>query len=209
MVITISRMYGSGALAIAQIAGARLGYAVIHEELPTVVAARMGTSAEVVAARESEPPLVERILRGLGAGTPDMQHPAAGSQINFDQELRRETEAAVREYAAQGNVIIMGRAANMILGRGPGRLCVFVQARREWRIHHLTEHFGMSDKEAGADIDRIDAARRAFALDNYKLRWGDALAYDLILDSSTYGVDGSADVLIAALHAAHAAHAAS
>ena len=197
MVITLSREYGTGALAVAQLVAAGLDYAIIDQELPTVVAARLGTSREVVAARESQKPFVERVLRGLGAGTPDLHHPAAGSPRSFDETLRREIEAAVREYAARDNVIIVGRAANKILGRAAGNLRLFFHAPREWRRQRIIEWHRVTVKEAEAEIDRMDAARSAYA-DEYAFTFGDAREYDLTLEVSRFGIEGAAGLIIAA-----------
>lgn len=197
MVITLSRQYGTGAISVADLVAARLALSIIDQELPTVVAARLGTSREVVAAREGQQPFVERVLRGLGAGTPDLHHPAAGTPRSFDETMRRETEAAVREYAARDNVIIIGRAANKILGRGPGILRVFLQAPPEWRRQRIIDWHHVTAKEADAEIGRMDAARSAYTRE-YAFTYGDVREYDVTLDVSRFGIEGTAELIIAA-----------
>lgn len=203
MVITVSRQYGSGAIAVAELVAAHLNYTIIDNELPTVVAARLGTSRDVVAAREGQQPFVERVLRGLGAGTPDLHHPGTSTPRSFDETMRREIEVAVREYAARDNVIIIGRAAHVILGRGPGVLRTFMHAPRAWRRDRIMEWHKVSAKEADAEIERIDAARSAYAL-LYGITYGDAREYDLALEVSRFGIEGSAELIITAVKSAEA-----
>jgi cytidylate kinase len=193
VVITISNRYGCGAFAIAQRTAERLGYEFVDEQLPVVVAKRLHTSPEAVeSAEDMGRSMSERVLRGLELGTPELRGETGPS---FDEECLREVQEAVREYAARGNVILFGRGAHAILGRGPGILRVFMTAPREWRIHHVMEAGGVDEKTAGAEVDRIDRARRDYLRAYYDLDWGDSANYDLVVDASRFGVEGCADLI--------------
>ncbi len=196
MVITISNRYGCGALAIAQRVAERLGYEFVDEQLPVVVAKRLRTSPEAVEeAEDLGRTMSERMLRGLELGTPEIQAEAGPS---FDEECLREVQETVREYAAHGNVVIIGRGAHAILGRGPGVLRVFMAAPRNWRIHHLMEATGADERTAAAEIDRIDRARREYLRAYYDLEWTDPQTYDLALDTSTFNVERAAEIIVSA-----------
>jgi cytidylate kinase len=193
VVITISNRYGCGALAIAQRVAERLGYEFVDEQLPVVVAKRLHTSPEAVeSAEDMGRTMSERMLRGLELGTPEVR---AETGPSFDEECLREVQEAVREYAARGNVILFGRGAHAILGRGPGILRVFMTAPREWRIHHVMEAGAVDEKTAAAEVERIDRARREYLRAYYDLDWGDTTNYDLVVDTSTFSVEGCADLI--------------
>jgi cytidylate kinase len=205
VIVTISREYGAAGLAVAYDAAGALGYELLTDDLPATVAARLGTSLEEVAARvQSDPPLSERMLSDLGAATPEIMSGAAMGGIDFDEDVRRQVEAALRERAAQGNVVILGRIANAILAGQPNLLRVFLTAPREWRIARLMETFGFSPDQAAQELDRTDVARRRSAKDRHKIVWGDPRFYDLIADTSRFGIDGTVAIIVAAARAAGA-----
>jgi cytidylate kinase len=200
MIVTISRTYGASALAIARSVADRLGYRLVDEELPVVAASRLGTSAEVVQTVADRPRgFGERVLDQLGGGVPEAAQPPAADP--FPAELRQAIEAAVRDEAAGGNAVILGRMASAVLAGRPDLLRVFVYAPLAQRAAHVVESLGVGDAEARAEIGRIDEARRAYAREGYGVTWSDPRNYDLMLDSSRFGVEGSAGVVVAAVHA--------
>jgi cytidylate kinase len=200
MIVTISMEYGTGARAIAAAAAAALKYELVDEQLPVVVAKRLHTSAEVVeAAEDSRRSVGERMLAGLELATPEvLSEPTPES---FDQALLREVQAAIRDYARHGNVVLVGRASSLLLGRRPDVVRVFLHAPRAWRVERIAASLDGDEKAAAAEVDRIDAARRAYVKDWYDVRWGDIDRYDLLLDVSTFGPDGAAGLIVGAVRA--------
>ena len=202
MIVTISREYGSGGLAIARGLAEALGYALVADELPQIVAARMGTSPDAALQATTEPSLPERILGSLGAGTPELQSRDTPRPGDFDASLREEIERTIRERAAVGNVVILGRSAGHLLEGSPGLLRVFLWGTREWRVARVIAAFGKTREIAIAEIERVDSARRKATKERYKAIWGDARFYDVTLDASRFEIEGSVALLIAAVRAA-------
>lgn len=200
MLITISNRYGSGAIAVAQLVAQRLDYEFVDEQLPVVVAKRLNTSPQAVESSEDVGKSVsERMLRALEFGTPEL----GGRQDapDFDEDCLREIQEAVREYAAHGNAVIVGRGANAILGRRPGVLRVFMYAPREWRIRHIMEGHNVDERTAAAEVDRVDRSRTEYMQAYYGVKWLDHNNYDLALDTSVFGVEGCAEVIVRAVQA--------
>ena len=203
MIVTISNEYGCGALAIAQTAAQALGYGYVDSELPVVVAKRLQTSAEAVdAAEDTTRHLGERLLSGLEFGTPEIVL-TSPPPPTFDEECLREVQIAVREYAQNGNVFLIGRGASAILGPRPDVLRIFMHAPRDWRVHHIMGQSGVDERTAAAEVDRIDKARRAYLKTYYDQRWGDVAAYDLLFDTSRFPAANAARLIVAAVSAAH------
>lgn len=195
MIVTISNRYGCGALAVGERAAGQLGYEFVDEQLPVVVAKRLKTSPDAVASAEDARGMGERMLRVLGLGTPEVR----SSGESFDEECLREVQEAVREFAAHGNVFIVGRGAHAIVGAGPGVLRVFMYAPRDWRIHHVMDGHGVDERTATAELDRVDRARAEYLRTYYGLHWGDPANYDLCIDTSRFGAAGSAALIVAAV----------
>ncbi len=204
MIVTISRAYGAAGLAVAGGAAIALGYELLTDDLPKAVAARLGTSPAVVAERASlGKSLSERIISSLGAGTPEAISPAATPLPgDFDEAMRREIERTIRERADAGDCVILGRNAGAVLAGRSDLVRVFLHGGKAWRVARLVAAFGQTPEDAASDIDRVDAARRSFAKERYKTAWGDARAYDLIVDASRFGVTGTIATIVAAVRAA-------
>lgn len=201
MIVTISREYGSAGLAIADGVASALGYELLTDDLPKSVAARLGTSADEVSQIASgEQSLPEKLLAGLGEGTAELMTPRTPRlPDDFDETVRREIERAIRERAERGDVVILGRNAGAILGSRPDLVRVYLTAAREWRLQRLCAAFGQDPATASADLDRVDAARRKFAKDRYKIAWSDARYYDLMVDVSRFGIDGAVALVVASV----------
>ncbi|MDQ2858684.1 MAG: cytidylate kinase-like family protein [Candidatus Eremiobacteraeota bacterium] len=201
MIVTISREYGAAGLAVADGVARALRYALLTDDLPRTVAARLGTSAHEVDARAgSQKSLTERMLVVLGAGTPEMLSPGgARPPHDFDETLREEIERTIRERAHGGDIVILGRNAGAVLGRRADVVRIFLRAERAWKVQRLVESFGIARDEASEEIDRVDCARRAFSRDRYKIAWGDGRFYDLLLDVSTFGIAGAVALIESAV----------
>ncbi len=202
VIVTISREYGSGGLAVAQGLAEALGYGLVADDLPEAVAARMGTSADAALVATTQPSLSERILGSLGAGTAELQAAETPRPGDFDASLRTEIERMIRERAASGNVVILGRSAGHFLAGTPGLLRVFLTGSREWRIARVMEAFEKTRDVAIAEIERVDSARRKTTKERYKAVFGDARYYDLTIDASFFDIEGTIALLIAAVRAA-------
>lgn len=199
MIVTISNLYGSGAVAVAQKAALDLSYALVDRQLPVIVAKRMKITRD--AARESDErgrSLGSRLLAGLEIATPETA--SSGMREPFDSTFMREVERAVREYAARGNTVIVGRGAGAILGRRADVMRVFMHAPRAWRIERVAGEFGVDERVAAAEVDRIDRERRAHLRDWYRVEMGAPDVVDLAIDTATFGIDGAAQLIVAAAH---------
>jgi cytidylate kinase len=198
VIVTISNLYGCGAVAVARRVATALRYELIDSQLPVVVAKRMQISpVQAQAVDETGRSLGARLLSSLELATPEVA--VSGFGETFDQEYVREVQEAVREFAARGNVVIVGRGAGAILGRRPDTLRVFMYAPRDWRIERVADEYGLEYKAAAAEVDRIDKARRAHLRDWYNVEMGSPAIVDLAIDTATFGEERCAQLVIAAV----------
>jgi cytidylate kinase len=203
LIVTVSNEYGSGALAIARRVAGALHYEYVDEQLPVVVAKRLQVTPEaVVANEEASPSLGERLLNSLELATPELA--TASVAEPFDEALQRAVRDAVREYAARGNVVIVGRGASAILTGRAGILRVFLHAPRQWRVTHVVESARVPLEVARAEVDRIDRARAAYVRQWYGVTFGDPANYDLCIDASRLAEPQCAELIVAAVRASEA-----
>jgi cytidylate kinase len=200
VIVTISNEYGSGAVAIAQRAAEELGYEFVDRQLPVVVAKRLSISPEEVdAGEDASRTLGERLMTSLELATPELSVSAVAAP--FDEELLAAVRDAVREYAARGNVVIVGRGAGAILGERGDVLRVFMHAPRDWRVTHIVEATQADRKTAESEIDRIDRARADYLRQHYKLEFGDPRKHDLCIDTSRFESQRCVELIVTAVRA--------
>jgi cytidylate kinase len=198
MIITISREYGAAGRAITHGLADRLSYRILDEDLPVVVAARLGTSPEVVEGIEYRPSgFGTRLMRSLSAAMPEaFQPPPTLDDLHADAQ--RGIEALIHEAADADNVIVVGRLGNVVLKDRPNVLRVFLTAPLPWRVVQIMESLGLGEAASRTEIARVDGGRRAYARETYDFDWGDPHYYDLVIDVSRFGVDGAVALIEAA-----------
>ena len=198
--MTVSNEYGTGALAVAERVAAALGYEYVDQQLPVVVAKRLRVRPEAVEASEDAArTLGERILTGLERATPELAEASAAEPL--DDEVIRAVQAAVREYAARGDAVIVGRGAGAILGARSDVLRIFLHGPRAWRIDRIARATKTARPVAEAELDRIDRARSVHLKERYGLTFGDPHNYDVCLDASRFDAEQCTALIVAAARA--------
>jgi cytidylate kinase len=200
MLITISRQYGAGGSEVAARVARQLGWRVVDNELVERVAARAGLTPEDVALREERvSTFIERLARTVVAATPELVVPpeAGGTAPTLSEaDLVRVTERVVEEAAAEGKVVLVGRAAPAVLARERDAMHVKVVAPRDWRIRAAAERLGIPPEEAANLTDETDRMRARYHRQYYQRDWNDPVSYHLVLNTAALGLDGATEVVV-------------
>ena len=198
MLITISRQFGAGGSEVAARVARALDWKLVDNELVERVAARAGLTLEDVAQREERvPSFIERLAKTLVAATPELVVPpeAEGTASSLsERDLVRVTELVVEEMAAEGRVVMVGRAAPAVLARERDAIHVKVVAPRPWRIRAAAARLGIPESEAATVTDDTDKNRARYHRQYYQRDWSDSSNYHLVLNTAALGLDGAADV---------------
>ena len=198
MLITISRQYGAGGSAVARLVADRLGWSVVDNEIVDQVAQRAGlSSAEAAQHDERAPSFVERLARTLAASSQEFVLPEAGIPAELEESnMVRMTEAVVKEAAAHGRVVLVGRAAPAVLARESGALHVKLVAPRAFRIGVVMERNGTDAKTAERTMDDTDAQRTRYNKEYYHRDWNDPVHYHMVLNTGLLGFEGAAELIV-------------
>ena len=92
--------------------------------------------------------------------------------------------------------MFVGRCADHVLRDSPHILRVFLYAPLPWRIGQVQEREGLSPEEAKLSIQRTDKRRAAYYNAYAAHHWGEIQAYDLCIDTSLLGIDGTVDLIL-------------
>jgi cytidylate kinase len=199
MLITISRQFGAGGSAVAAKVAEALGWRVVDNELVERVAARAGVAPEDVASHEERAPsFIERLAQAVVAGTPEVPVPPEFGDVTglAESHLVRLTERVVEEIAAEGRVVLVGRAAPAVLARETDALHVQVVAPRAHRIRAAAARLGVGPEEAARIMDDTDKHRARYHREYYDRDWADPVNYHMVLNTGALGLDGAARVVV-------------
>lgn len=97
---------------------------------------------------------------------------------------------------AQEPCIIVGRGASEVLKDQPNVINIYVFADKKDRIARIAEKENLSLEDAAKRVKEVDRERGAYYEKNTGKYWGDFDNYDIILDSSKYGIDKCADIIV-------------
>ena len=188
-IINIGRQFGSGGKSVALEIGRLLDIPVYDNELITKAAEGSGFSAELFRKTDEKRGFLG-LLHGFGSGR-------FGSPMNYvgNDELFRIQGKTIMELADKGPAIFVGRCSNYIL-RDMRCLDVFISAPLEERIKRVCERTGLEEEDARTRIERQDRTRETYYNFFTFGNWGAASDYDLCIDSSILGIDGTADCII-------------
>lgn len=198
MIITISRQIGAGGGEVARGVAQALGFRVVDNELIDRVATEAGLPPEEVAQREERAPgFIERLARALTRSAPELQSPAPEEPPETGEAaLVRITERVVEEIAAEGRVVLVGRAASAVLSARLEALHVKIVAPVADRIHRVGGRFGVDEKEAEHRVRENDASRARYLSHYYQRDWNDASLYHMVLNTEALGIEGATGLVV-------------
>lgn len=199
MIITISRQFGAGGSEVARRVAEGLGWRVVDNELIDRVARRTGLPPEEVAQREERAPsFIERLGRALARSAPEL-FPAPPEKVPEPEEaiLVRVTETVVEELAAEGRVVLVGRAAPAVLRREHDAMHVKLVAPVALRLRTAIERLGVDPKEAEKVLQETDGNRARYLKQHYGRDWEDTTNFHMVLNTGALGLDEAAALIVA------------
>jgi cytidylate kinase len=188
-VITVSRQYGAGASEMARMLAGRFGFRVIDNELLSMAAEQSGLDlAKIERVYEQRPSFQDlRIYKEQSE--------------KYVQAVNKVLDGLVKE----GNIIIVGRGANLALLNVCNVFNLRVVADFSARLQRVMQREGVNETEARRRITDADYAREAYYRYLYNVMPDDPLVYDLILNTSRLTLEEAAAMIAAAFEAVRAA----
>lgn len=122
--------------------------------------------------------------------------PSSTAQQVNDKAYIEATSAVVRDLTRAGNVVIIGRGANMILLDAPGVIHVGLLAPLELRVENIMrrEHFERGD--AAAFVEEVEQARVTFFRKFFKVHPDDPTLYHAMLNMGKMRPTTAAEIII-------------
>jgi len=198
-ILTVSRLYGSGGSEVAATVAKKLDWSLLDNEVVDAVAARLGMSAAEVQAREERvPSLVQRLASAMTMGTQEWMIPAAAAERPTDEQLLEVTRHIIQEAIARGPVVVVGRGAPAMLAERTDVRHVCCYAPRKALIARTMNRDKLNAEEAAKLVDDTNREREQWVKRNWERDWRALENYDLSVNTERLGIEGAADLIIAA-----------
>jgi len=104
----------------------------------------------------------------------------------------------IKKIAKEGPCVIVGRCADYALADMENVLNLFIFADEECKIKRIKERFDdvNSDEKAKDMMNKKDKQRQSYYNYYSSKKWGRASSYDLCINSSILGIDGTVKFII-------------
>ncbi len=211
IIVTIARQHGSGGRQIGQEVARLLKANYVDRQLISLAAERAGVAEEALAEWDERPVgrgerairlVTHSLVRGSAAAV-YTDYPYLGGYVEVPPEGEQVDEkrylnlisGVMKELAAAGSTVIVGRGASMLLKDMPNVLRVLVVAPMPARVRRVMERDQLSAEEAAREIARLDKNRRNFVRQLFKVEWIDPMNYDLVVNTGKYSPELAARLI--------------
>lgn len=193
LIVTISHEYGSGGRVIARRIAHELDLPYYDSDVIEQETRDSGYKERFI--KENEVRIDKNALEELLEWYAD-SYRLEGEGRYSDEELFKIESRVIRDIAAKGACIIVGRLANYVLQNHGNYLHIFITADDWDRVQRVQRIEKIDEQAAAIKMLAFAEERREHCHDFSQLEWGNSLSYDITMKSNKYGVDRTAAILI-------------
>lgn len=193
-VITIGREYGSAGRQIGMALAAELGIKCYDKELLALAAKDSGLTEELFHTHDEKP--TNSFLYSLVMDTYSMGYSTPSFiDMPLNQRVFMAQHDSIKKLAESESCIIVGRCADYALKNHPSCISVFIKADMDAKVKRIMRIYGYNENKARDLIVKTDKKRANYYNFYSNKKWGDSRSYDLCIDSSKLGIDGTVAML--------------
>ena len=185
--ITIGREFGSNGCEIGQLLAQQLNVPYYDREVIELSSKQSGLAVEEIENAETVMQKKEiYFLTKLGYGS--------SSSCLADQVIDAQAKV-IRDLATKESCIIAGRCADYVLKEYKYLLNIFTFAPMQYKVKHIMESYGISEKSAERMIRNIDRQRHNYYKYVTGRNRGDRTGKHLLIDTSLLSTEDTVAVL--------------
>ena len=183
-IIAIGREFGSGGKHIGRALAKELGVNLYDRNIVEKVAQELDVQAKYLEefASKKKRHFFHRTVKGH---TTSLEDHVAQMQFDYIRRLGEGDESFV----------IVGRCAEEILKDCNDVISIFVKGDREYKIQRVMKQFELDRAAAIEKMERHDKTRKYYHDRFCQGKWGQVDNYDLCINSTHFGTQGTADFL--------------
>ena len=194
-IITIARGFGSGGRTIGKLLAKKLDIDYYNDDLIKLASEESGINIELFgkADEKAKSGLFKRYNRSYGEY---VLSPNSADFVSSDNLFNYQAKI-MKDLAAKGDCVIIGRCGNYILKDDPDVIKLYIYSDLETSLDRVTELYGMKPSEAKRTIEKIDKSRAAYYEYYTGEDWHDLSNYDLCVNTSGISFEKAADIILA------------
>ncbi len=192
LIISVGRQLSSGGRTIAKMLADEFGCKFYDREVLNLAAKESGFSEEFFEKNDERKGFLDQIFH--------MHVPFISDSSFYDNGLSQENlfrlqSDAIRKAATESPCVFVGRCADYVLREHRNMVTVFVTADIDERIKNVCHRLGCSPDEARKLIESREDTRSSYYNYYTGKRWGDSSSYDLCVNSSLLGLEGTKEFI--------------
>lgn len=193
-IITIGRQFGSGGREIGHLLAETLDIPFYDKELISLAAKKSGMDPEIFANVDEK--ASNSLLYSLSMGLYGLGHNfSAMGDLPVNDKLYILQHKIIKELAAQGPCVIVGRCADYVLKDLPNCVNVFIQADLQYRIQRAIEVHEIDKKRSEQIVNKTDKVRAYYYSFYSGKKWGVAENYDLCINSGKLTKEQAVEII--------------
>lgn len=199
ILITIARQFGSGGREIGERVAKILGIPLIDKELIKDAASNGELSEEII--KSADESAANSLLYTLAMGSNVLGTTMHfGYKMPINDKLFILQSEAIKKYAAEGSCVIIGRCADYVLRDEPSLFRIFIYGDLDHRQERVKErHPELKSSQVIDVINKTDKRRASYYNFYTGNKWGKYDNYDMAINSSTFGVEETAELIAASV----------
>ena len=195
LIITIARQYGSGGREIGEHISEMLGIPLYDKQIISDAAAKGNLNEEVL--KQTDETATNSLLYTLAMGSN-----IVGTTMHFGYKMPLNDKLfilqsdVIKEYAANGSCVVIGRCSDYVLRDEPNILRIFIYGDLDHRKARVAErHPELRSSQIIDAINKTDKRRSTYYNFYTGNKWGKYDNYDIAINSSTLGIQGTANMI--------------
>lgn len=193
-IITIGRQFGSAGHEIGERLAKDYGIPYYDKELLTRAAKESGFCEEMIKNHDERP--TNSFLYNLVMDTYSFGYnSSAFVDMPISHKVFLTQFDAIKKIADEGPCVIVGRCADYALADYKNAVHVFIHADEEFKVKRVMERFDISEQKAKEMMIKKDKQRQSYYNYYSTKKWGRAESYNLTINSSILGVDGTVKLI--------------
>ena len=194
-IITIGRQFGSAGHEIGEKVAAYFNVKCYDKELLTRAAKESGFCEEMIQNHDERP--TNSFLYNLVMDTYSFGY---NTSSFVDMPISHKVFLAqfdtIKKIADEGPCVIVGRCADYALADHPNSLHIFIYGDEATKTKRVMEKYDLNENKAKEMCIKKDKQRQSYYNYYSSKKWGRADSYDLCINSSVLGVEGTVKLII-------------